>query len=181
MVIGMLALILSRKFNRRVPGEFFYLSVSAMVMLGLITVLPGLSVEYGVLRVFQEELIVLAPVMVIGSMTLFKFTGEVWSLRIATWICHFLLYLDHWPASAATGGYGAQLSLNNSGTYYDVYYMHPQEVAAVAWLYGKPGTLPAGIQVDNNSDRFAFTAPSEVTGRQLLSRTIPTTIKDPPG
>jgi hypothetical protein len=42
--------------------------------------------------------------------------------------------------------------------------MHPQEVAAVSWLYGKPDTLPDGIQADNNSDSFSFTAPSEVTG-----------------
>ncbi len=55
--------------------------------------------------------------------------------------------------------------------------MHPQEVAAVSWLYGKPGTLPAGIQADNNSDRFAFTDPSEVTGKQQIIGNYPTTIK----
>jgi hypothetical protein len=58
-----------------------------------------------------------------------------------------------------------------------VYYMHPQEVAAVSWLYGKPGTLPNGIQVDDNSDRFAFTTPSEVTGSQYLIDDYPTTIR----
>ena len=90
-------------------------------MLGLITVLPDLSVEYGVLRAFQFELIVLAPVMVIGSLTLFKFAGEVWSLRIATWICIFFFISTIGLLPQLTGGYGAQLTLNNSGTYYDVY------------------------------------------------------------
>ena len=55
--------------------------------------------------------------------------------------------------------------------------MHPQEVAAVAWLYGKPGTVPGGIQVDDNSDRFAFTEPSEVTGSQYLDDLFPTLVR----
>ena len=93
------------------------------------------------------------------------------------WYLHCLLVSTTGLLPQLTGGYGAQLNLNNSGTYYDVYYMHPQEVAAVAWLYGKPGTLPAGIQVDDNSDRFAFTAPSEVTGSQYLIDDYPTTIQ----
>jgi uncharacterized membrane protein len=177
VVIGLVALIFSRNLNRRVSREFFYLCISALVMLGLITVLPDLSVEYGVLRVFQTELIVLAPVMVIGSVTLCRLVGDAWSLRIATWICIFFFVSTVGLLPQLTGGYGAQLNLNNSGTYYDVYYMHPQEVAAVAWLYGKPGTLPAGIQVDDNSDRFAFTAPSEVTGSQYLIDDYPTTIQ----
>ena len=32
------------------------------------------------------------------------------------------------------GGYPAQLNLNNSGDYYDAYYVHDQEIAALNWL-----------------------------------------------
>ena len=55
VVIGLLAIILIRRRNRAVGWEFYCLGLGGLVMLVLITVLPNLSVEYGVLRVFQEE------------------------------------------------------------------------------------------------------------------------------
>ena len=146
-------------------------------MLVLITILPNLSVDYGVLRVFQQEMVFLAPVMVIGSISLLRPFGNVWRMRLAAGLCLLFFISTTGLLPQATGGYGPQLSLNNSGQYYDLYYMHPQELAAVSWLYGKPGTLPAGIQADANSDRFAFTAPSEVTGNQVLLDLFPTTIQ----
>jgi len=176
VLLGLLSLLLNRRWSRQMPREFFYVCVSGLLMLALITVLPNLSVEYGVLRVFQEELIFLAPVMVIGSMTLFSMLGRFWELGLAAGFCILLFISTSGLLPQATGGYGAQLSLNNSGQYYDVYYMHPQEVEAVSWLYGKPGTLPAGIAADDNSDRFLFTARSEVTGAQQRIGNYPTII-----
>jgi uncharacterized membrane protein len=177
VIIGLLSLFFSRRWNRKVPREFFYVCVGGLIMLGLITIVPDLSVDYGVLRVFQEELIFLAPVIVIGSMTIFRPLGRFWELGLASALCLFFFISTSGLLPQTTGGYGAQLTLNNSGTYYDVYYMHPQEVTAVSWLYGKPGTLPDGIQADNNSDRFSFTAPSEVSGTQQIVGNYPTTIK----
>ena len=144
VVIGLLAIILIRRRNRAVGWEFYCLGLGGLVMLVLITVLPNLSVEYGVLRVFQEELIFIAPILVIGSITLFRPLGNTWSLRIAMTLCVLFLISTTGLMPQVLGGYPAQLNLNNSGTYYDIYYMHPQEIAAVAWLYGKPGTLPGG-------------------------------------
>jgi uncharacterized membrane protein len=177
VVIGLLALLLSKRWNRQITRELFYVCGGGLIMLALITVLPDLSVEYGVLRVFQEELIFLAPVMVIGSMTIFRPLGKFWDLGLAAVLCIFFFISTSGLLPQATGGYGAQLTLNNSGTYYDVYYMHPEEDAAVSWLYGKPGTLPAGIQADNNSDRFSFTEASQVSGTQQIIGNYPTTIK----
>ena len=37
-----------------------------MAALGLVVVVPNLSVEYGVLRAFQQTLLVVAPVMATG-------------------------------------------------------------------------------------------------------------------
>ena len=176
VVIGLLAILLSRRLSRAMGREFFYLCIGGLVMLALITVLPELSVEYGVLRVFQEELILIAPIMVVGSITLFRPLGNAWSQRIAMTICVLVFVSTTGLLPQVLGGYPAQLNLNNSGIYYDVYYTHPQEVAAISWLYGKPDTLPGGIQVDYNSDRFAFTSPSEVTGSQYLYDYFPTLV-----
>ena len=130
--------------------------------------------QYGVLRVFQQELILIAPIIVIGSIVLFRPLGRVWGQRTAMAVCLVILISTTGLLPQLIGGYPPQLNLNNSGVYYDLYYTHPEEVAATNWLYGKPGTLPIGIQADNTSDRFAFTEPSQVTGSQFLFGYFPT-------
>jgi len=50
----------------------------------------------------------------------------------------------------AMGGHGAQLTVGNRSTYYDPWYMHPQDVAAVSWLYGKVGTGSDGSEFEGS-------------------------------
>jgi uncharacterized membrane protein len=88
--------------------------MGGLVMLVLITVLPNLSVEYGILRVFQEELILVAPILVVGSVTLFRPLGNTWSLRIAMTVCVLFLISTTGLLPQVLGGYPAQLNLNNS-------------------------------------------------------------------
>jgi len=174
---GLLAFALVRRRRRQIGREFFCLCCGSTAMVALITVLPDLSVDYGVLRAFQEALIMIAPVLVVGSLTVFRAMGQVWARRIAAAVCIGLFISTTGLMPQLLGGYPAQLSLNNSGSYYDIYYMHPQEVAAVSWLAGKPGVLPGGVQAAFSSDRFNFTAPSEVTGRQFIADIYPPLIR----
>ena len=53
------------------------------------------------------------------------------------------------------GAYRPQLHLNNSGTYYDRFYLHPQEVAAVGWLQQSViRTSPRYPDVQMDTDLF---------------------------
>ena len=92
IVVGFLAILATAGFRRKLGAEFIALSIGSIVMLGLITVLPELSVEYGVLRAFQEALIMIAPMLVVGSMTVFSPLGEVWKVRAATVLCLFFFF-----------------------------------------------------------------------------------------
>jgi uncharacterized membrane protein len=178
LLIGMVALLLSRRRRGTVGREYFYLCLAAIAALAAITVLPNLSVDYGLLRAFQQALIVIAPVIVVGSLTLFQFLGAWWSRAVTVGLGLAIFASTTGLIPQALGGYPAQLNLNNSGQYYELYYMTPQEVAAVTWLSGEPGTLPSGVQVDDYSaERFAFTAPSTVTGRQFLTDLFPTFVQ----
>jgi hypothetical protein len=55
--------------------------------------------------------------------------------------------------------------------------MHPQEETAITWLRGKPGVLPDGVQAEHVTDRFAFTAESDVTGQQDITDSYPTLVR----
>ena len=87
-------------------------------MVGVVTVLPDLSVDYGVLRAFQEALIVIAAVLVAGSLTAFSPLGPMGQ---PDQLCHRHRHpgLHLRAAAPGAGAYPAQLALNNSGQYYD--------------------------------------------------------------
>lgn len=177
--IGLVALVLVQKLRRQMSREVFYLCVGSIFMLVLITALPDLSVDYGVLRAFQEALIFIAPVLVIGSVTAFRPLGERWATGIATIICIVIFISTTGLLPQITGGYPAQLNLNNSGLYYNLYYVHPQEVTAVNWLAHQPdvsAVLANGVQAEDITYKYAFTSPSDVTGSENIADFYPTLV-----
>jgi uncharacterized membrane protein len=181
-IIGLTAILSARRGRRRpgreYPGrEYLGLCLGSIVMVALITVLPDLSADYDVLRAFQASLLVLAPVLVAGSCLAFLPLGESRAARAGAAIGLALFASTIGFVPQVLGGYPAQLSLNNSGADYSTYYTHPQEVAAVNWLSGQPGVLPAGVQAENVTDRFAFTSPGRVSGRQVIGDIYPTLIR----
>jgi uncharacterized membrane protein len=175
--IGLITFMVLPSLRRRVGREFFCLCVGSTAMVAVITILPNLSVDYGVLRAFQEALILLAPVLVAGSLAVFSPLGRVRALRTSAVVCLGIFISTTGLLPQVLGGYPAQLSLNNSGQYYDVYYVHPQEVAAVDWLAARPGVLPDGIQAENLTSRFIFNARSDVTGSQVITDIYPTLVR----
>jgi uncharacterized membrane protein len=175
--VGLVTLLLIRRRRRRVGAEFLGLCLGTLAMVALITVLPDLSADYDVLRAFGEALIVIAPVLVAGCYLALEPAGTALAIRASAVICLGLLASTTGFLPQLLGGYPAQLSLNDSGQYYDAYYTQPQEAAAVRWLAGQPGVLPDGVQAENFTDRFAFTAPGEVTGRQVIGDIYPPLIR----
>jgi uncharacterized membrane protein len=174
LLIGMVALLFAKRRRGTVAKEYYWLCVAAVAALVVITVLPNLSVDYGILRAFQQALILIAPVIVVGSLTLLQPLGAWWSRAVAVALGLAIFASTTGLVPQVLGGYPAQLNLNNSGQYYELYYMTPQEVAAVDWLGGQPDTLPGGVQSGFTSERFAFTSPSKVSGQQYLTDLFPT-------
>jgi len=178
--IGLVALIAIGRLRRNISREVFCLCVGSVFVLGLLTVLPDLSIDYGVLRAFQEALILIAPALVVGSVTLFRPFGKLLAPRMAAIVCIAIFISTTGLLPQLTGGYPAQLNLNNSGAYYDVYYMHPQEEDALAWLSSQPNVasvLSNGVQAENFTYRFYFMNPSYITGGEVITDIYPTLIR----
>lgn len=175
--IGMIAFIAFQRFRKRVNWEFYSLCVGSIVFLVAVTVLPDLSVDYGLLRAFQEALIFLAPVFVSGCVTAFGALGRSWGFRAAVVICFGIYVSTTGLLPQLLGGYPPQLTLNNSGQYYDSYYVHPQEATAVQWLSGQVGVFQAGVQATHSPNRFLFTAPSDVSGQESVGDAFPPLVR----
>lgn len=179
VVIGLFSAV--RRARKRQSGwmtELIALAAGALIIVALQVVLPAISADYGVLRAFQQALISFGPLVAVGSLAIFRFLPEKWSLRAA--FCVAIVFFASLVGiiPQAIGGYPAQLNLNNSGQYYDIYYTHPQDITAVEWLQshipdGTPGAPQTQVQIDS----FAFNELQTYTSLNLNSTNFPTLLQ----
>ncbi|HEU5038900.1 MAG TPA: hypothetical protein VFT70_17970 [Nocardioides sp.] len=102
------------------PREVTFLTWGSMAALGLIVVVPNLSVDYGVLRAFQQTMLVVAPVMATG----------IWFVlrkRVLTAVVPVALLV-------VLAGTQQRIGLENAGTYYDRFFASDSEMGGLTWL-----------------------------------------------
>lgn len=114
--------------------QYLFLCFGAIFLLVLMTVLPAISIEYGLLRMFQQLLFILSlPIVLAVWSTLFFVKEQKRILFTGIIAIIFFLNLTGF-ISHLTGDYYPQLTLDNAGLYYDAYYVHKSDVLAIAWL-----------------------------------------------
>ncbi len=146
-----------RKLEARLSPELTCVVLGVMAALGLVVVVPSLSVEYGVLRAFQQSLLIVAPVMAAGMWTLLKLFGRRAAMLAVVVPVGLLLVLSG-VASSLLGGHQARLALANSGLYYDRYISADSDVTSMSWLSSAE---------DNDGS-----APKVITGRNDVLPTV---------
>jgi uncharacterized membrane protein len=177
LVVGLVSLFIGGwRRGRVIGGQFYWLSAGCTAMIVLITVVPSISADYGVLRAFQQGLLFFSPMIVTGSMTLFSRLGQRRSRFVACSVCLGVFLLTTTLIPQLLGNNQAQLNLNNSGYYYDLYYKTSQETAAVTWLDEQPDALHYPVQGSWDTRRFLFTGPSVVSGIEQVTDEYPTLV-----
>ena len=145
--IGLLAALIGWRRSGRVTPEHVFWAASSLLVLAADVVMPSLSVNYGLLRLFQQSLLVLSPIIIVGSLALFGRLGPVWSSRVTCGLSLVFLFALTGIMPQLTGGFTPTLNLNNSGEYYENYYTQSQELSAASWLNANaPKSVP--IQVN---------------------------------
>lgn len=138
IVVGCLVLWWRIKRRRHNKYDLYVLSLcgGSTLLLVALTVLPQLSVDYGVLRLFQQLLFILAlPIIAaliwIGTLVT-KHVNRIYAC-VAVFLACIFLHTSGF-LTQITGAYTPQLALNNSGFYYDAYYTTDSERSAATWL-----------------------------------------------
>ena len=169
LAIGLLRLFLAgRREGRLIGGQFFWLALGGTGMIVVITAVPSIAADYGVLRAFQQGLVFFAPVIVFGSMTVFAWIGEKRARVAACAVClGFFLYTST-IIPQLLGNNLAELNLNNSGNYYNLYYTTPQDANAIAWLGAQPDVLSYPIQASPDARRWEPTNPNSIVGERVI-------------
>lgn len=124
----------ARRKQEPMAKYLFSLNLAALILLGLQTVLPELSVDYGTLRLFQQLLIVTAIPIVVATVRFMPFKQIRVKYAVAG-VCFAVLGLLLTSfIGQALGGYSPVLALSNSGDYYEEYYVHGSELDSANWL-----------------------------------------------
>ncbi|HEY5979538.1 MAG TPA: DUF2206 domain-containing protein [Microlunatus sp.] len=175
VVIGLLVVAIGRYRGRPVNRELFALGVASFAVVAAQVVLPALSVDYGVLRAFQQALFTLAPFLAIGCAASMGLVFRRHVQRACVVVAAFFTLSLCGFIPQALGGYPLQLHLNNAGQYYDIYYTHPEEVAAMNWL--NTAQADAGTDGEVSSDRYTSARLQNFSGTQPLDAIYPTQLR----
>jgi hypothetical protein len=96
--------------------------------------LPTLSVEYSLSRMLQQFLFVLSLPIVLGLNSVLFFIKEQ-KRMVLIGVIVILLFLNLTGfISHLTGDYYPQMTVDNAGIYYDAFYVHRADVAAIIWI-----------------------------------------------
>ena len=135
-IAGLCYILLFDGFGRSIDNDYLTLSLGSGLFIVTQLVIPFLSEAYGLLRAFQQALMLFGMFLVSGTFAVAKIFRNIKPLRMAVPVIIALGFFlsSTGVMSELLGGYQAQLHLNNSGTYFDEYYMHAQELAADHWL-----------------------------------------------
>jgi uncharacterized membrane protein len=177
--IGVVASCLAQR--RRRDGlrfDLIVLGLANLVVVATQVVLPVLSVDYGLLRAFQQALLVLDVFLVIGTMALVPARFSRWRVPVATFVALLFFASSTGVLTQAVGSYEPQLHLNNAGRYYDIYYLHEEETTAMEWLdrnttAGQHGDVQSEIQ----SDRYNSTKLDSVRQLSTLNDIFPSLVR----
>ena len=133
-LVGIAGVFLNWRRRSRVTAEHVFIAIGSLILLVASVVLPALSVDYSLGRMFQEALFVLAPLIIVGTLFVLRPLGARRSEILVCALTGLFFVSLSGLMPQVTGGYPPDLNLNNSGSYYENYYTDQQEVSAVNWL-----------------------------------------------
>ncbi|HJQ08688.1 MAG TPA: DUF2206 domain-containing protein [Candidatus Saccharimonadales bacterium] len=179
IIIGFIYLLFRARHTKIFDTEFMLLAAGSLLLVLSQVVLPVLSIEYGLLRAFQQSLIFLGMFVVIGSLVMMVKVKETAKLALTTGIAIVFMLSSTGVFTQALGGYYPQLHLNNAGTYYDIYYLHSSEVRGIDWLAQqlKKETLQQEYQSEVQTDRYSFNKVRSIRQINLLNDIYPSLVR----
>ena len=150
IVFGLVSIFILRKYLSKLDEEYVILCVTFLLLIIGETVFSSSAIDYGILRLIQQGLFILSLPLVIGLLALFRVLNKlIKNVNIylsSTLLVLFFLFLSGFIPQL-TGGYYAQLNLNNSGFYYDAYFLHKSDLQSIEWI-SKNHTSKLPIQAD---------------------------------
>ncbi|MEU3840874.1 DUF2206 domain-containing protein [Streptomyces sp. NPDC028635] len=178
LLLGFVTTVWGRRKSFRPARDQVTLTVGAGAVVAMLTLLPQVSVDYGVLRAFQQGLIVFAPFVAAGLVWLCRWAGRRRAAALACAVSVALLLGLTGAVPKLLGGYPPTLNLDNAGRYYDNYLIHPEEHQAFDWLLLRDAGQPVNIQSQVRSDNQPYARLQDKLRHQAVNTVYPAFVKD---
>jgi len=134
ILIGIFYLLFSQLKKQKIDAEYIVMSLGSIFLVGIIIIVPYISIGYNVERLIQQTLVLLSLPVVLGVLVVFRFLkneNTKFLLIAIIFICFFL------PSSGFNAniiGGEPQMNLNNFGEEHDRFYTYESEVKSLEWL-----------------------------------------------
>ncbi len=106
------------------------LTAAALALLAATVVAPQLSDSYGLLRLYQQLLVILAPAVLFALVVPLRRRAALLTGAVVVGC----LLTTSGLVPKLTGDYPPQLNLTNGGAYFRAYYTAPVDVAVMGWV-----------------------------------------------
>jgi uncharacterized membrane protein len=168
IVVGLLGAWFARRRQFVPTMDQVLLALGGLGMLVVLTVIPQLSVDYGILRAFEEAMFFLAPFMAAGLIGICALLRQAFKPAVGVSLAVVASTMTG-VVPQLTGGYLGILSMADEGQYYDIHYPTPAELAGAEWLESLVGTTKSRtgrtpvVQTDyftSDMMQTVFTGPS---------------------
>ncbi len=162
IVVGVIYLFI-RSIIKSENIDFLAYVLAAFLILAITVIFPALNSNYGSTRVYQQSLILLALPAVVAMNYLSSLILKKNSIIGPALFVLLYFSLMTGFITQITGGFQAQINLNNTGVYFDKYYAHKSEQIAGYWISG----------VDYSGDTIRVNADPSTTTRLQNYSTLP--------
>jgi uncharacterized membrane protein len=152
--IGIIIIFLNPAFSVKYGNDYRLFQLSSIITIAAIVLLPVLSAEYGLLRAFQQTLLIGGVAIALASLFIipkkFLKTQQIFGAA-----CALGFFISSTGLITTTlGGYPPQLHLANGGKYYDLYYAHAGERQGIEWLAATMSANREAAQSGASADRY---------------------------
>ena len=176
IVLGLIATWLHRRKGFEPMRDQVSMTIGALAMLAALTLVPQFSVDYSVLRAFQQGIFFFGPFMALGLLWAFDWLKK-WSTPAVVAVTAAMTLFLTGALPRFTGDFAAPLSLYNSGQYYDIYYPTTAEYTAANWLEREVKTSATKTQASEiQTDQYTYNRLQTLLYSDVKSNIFPTVL-----
>lgn len=173
VMVGFAVALWARRSAFRPVRDQITIAAGAWCMVAVFTLVPQLSVDYSLLRAFQQGLFFFAPFLATATLWALRWAGRRTVPLACVLLAGLLLDLSG-VVPKALGGYPAQVQLSNSGQYYSIYYPHAEERRAALWLDARIAKDGMGLI---QTDRFSYSRLQSLLTHPTLADITPAALR----
>ncbi len=174
ILIGILYLLFFQEKKQKIEAEYVIMSLGSIFLLGIIIIVPFISIVYNLERLFQQTLMLLALPAVLGVLFVLKFLKNKKAIFILIAAIFIWFFLSSSGFTSQLVGGGPQMNLNNFGQEHDKFYTYEPEVRSLEWL-SKYNNQKDFIYLDRYTNLKAFYFPG-INKMNILEDILPSTI-----